>query len=275
MLGQPVTRCLVAGGYNVRVLARNQKYAHEVFGNMVEIIKGNAKNKADIQAAIEGCDAVHINLTHEVELVATQTIVDLSVSTGLERITYVSATTACEENRWFEMADLKMRCEAILRDCGIPAVVFCPTWALETLNNFIQGDRAAIIIGRNPPALHFFASADFGRMVAASYKDNRAFGKRLFVHGPEAITLPAALERFISTCHPQLKVVRMKLWQAQLFAQLTGRERLKDATQLISYFDKVGELGDPNEANILYGAPTITLEEWCKISKESHAGLPN
>jgi hypothetical protein len=30
----------------------------------------------------------------------------------------------------------------------------------------------------------------------------------------------------------------------------------------MAYFDKVGELGDPTEANQLLGAPTTTLDAW-------------
>ena len=168
-----------------------------------------------------------------------------------------------------------MRTEKILRHSHIDHIVFCPTWVMETLQNFIHGDRAAVIIGKNPPALHFFAGSDFGRMVAASYDDERALGKRLFVHGPEGITLPDALERFVYACYPQLKVMRMKLWQARLLARLTRREGLTYATRLIAYFDKVGELGDPTEANALFGAPAITLDEWFKMPKDNIQGVPH
>jgi hypothetical protein len=175
----------------------------------------------------------------------------------------------------FELVDVKMRAEEILGHSHIAHIVFCPTWVMETLQNFIHGDRAAVIIGKNPPALHFFAAADFGRMVAASYDDDRALGKRLFVHGPEGITLPDALERFINACYPQLEVMRMKLWQARLMARLTRREGLTYATRLIAYFDKVGEMGDPTEANALFGAPGITLDEWFKMPKDNIQGLPH
>ena len=224
---------------------------------------------------MKGCDAVHINLTQESELTATQHVVDLARGMGLERVTYVSATTAREENRWFEVIDVKTRTEEVLRQGGIAHAIFCPTWVMETLQNFIHGDRAAIIIGRNPPPLHFFAAADFGRVVAASYDDDRALGKRLFIHGPEGITLPDALERFVKACHPEVKPMRMKLWQARLIARLTGRERMSYVTRLIAYFDQVGELGDPSEANALFGAPSITLDEWFKMPKEGRQGLPH
>lgn len=32
----------------------------------------------------------------------------------------------------------------------------------------------------------------------------------------------------------------------------------------MAYFDKVGEMDDPTEANDLLGAPTTTLAEWIK-----------
>jgi hypothetical protein len=146
---------------------------------------------------------------------------------------------------------------------------------MESLHNFIHGDQAVLIMGKNPPALHFFAAADFGQMVAASYEYDCALGKRLFVHGPEGITLPDALERFVNAFHPELKIMRMKLWQAQLAAKLTRREGLTYIASLIAYFDKVGELGNPTEANGLYGMPSTTLDEWFKTSKENLKGLPH
>jgi uncharacterized protein YbjT (DUF2867 family) len=267
MLGQPVTHALVDRGHQVRILVRSPEKAQQMFGNTVEIVEGNALNREHIQSAIAGCDAVHINLTQETELTATQQVIELAAGSPVQRLSYVSATTACEENRWFELVDVKMRSEAIIRRSGIPYSIFCPTWVMETLQNFIHGNRAVVIIGKNPPVLHFFAALDFGRMVAASYDDDRALGKRLFVHGPQGITLPEAMQRFINACYPQLNLMQMKLWQARLIARLTGREPLAYACQLIAYFDKVGELGDPTEANALFGAPSITLDDWFKTAK--------
>ena len=190
-------------------------------------------------------------------------------------MSYVSATRAREENRWFEVVDVKMRTEEVLRRSGIPHVVFCPTWVMETLQNFVHGKRAVIIVGRNPPKLHFFAAGDFGRMVAESYADDRTLGKRLFVHGPEGVTLPEALERFYVACHPDLRVMRMKLWQARLVATMRKRDRLSYVAKLIAYFDKVGELGDPAEANALLGAPSTTLDEWFTMPHWNWKGLPH
>ena len=267
MLGQPVTHCLVEAGNQVRVLVRNRAKAHRMFGEEIEIIVGDALNRENIQAAMAGCEAVHLNLPQRSELTAMQHITDLGKTNGLERITYISATTVCEANRWYDLVDVKMRTEHVLRSSGIGNTIFCPTWAMETLPNFIRGNRAVVIVSKSPPSLHFLAGADLGRMVAASYEDHRALGKRLFVHGPESMTLLDAFQRFVRTCYPGKKVRQMKLWQAKWIAKLTGREELAEATKLIAYFDKVGELGDPAEANLLFGAPSVTLDEWFRMQK--------
>jgi uncharacterized protein YbjT (DUF2867 family) len=220
--------------------------------------------------ALDGCGAVHISLPHELERNAVRHLIDLAPIVKLERISYVSATGVCEENRWFEIIDAKARTEELLSQSGIPHTVFRPTWVMEVLPNFVKRSRAVIIEGRNPPGLHFFAAADFGRIVANAYDDERTIGKRLYVHGPEAITLPDALLRFFAACHPQHKVMRLKLWQARLIAQF--KREMGFVTRLIGFYDKVIELGDPSEANALLGAPTTTLDEWIESRAATDRG---
>jgi uncharacterized protein YbjT (DUF2867 family) len=260
ILGLPVTQSLLNKGQRVRVLARDKDGARRICGNRVEIFEGSALKKTDIQSALEGCEGVHISLPLESELAAIRHVIDHAAGCNVERITYVSATTAFEENQWFDMIDEKIRCEKLLKQSGIAYTIFCPTWAMETLHNFVKSKKAIIIVSPNPASIHFFAAADFGRIVAESYEDNRALGKRLFIHGPEPITLPDAFDRFIAVCHPGIRVLRIKLWQARFLSKFVGS--LSYITRLISYFDRVGEMGDPTEANTLLGAPSVSLEEW-------------
>ena len=274
MLGQPVVNCLTEKGHTVRLLTRNALKTKELFGDKVEISEGSAVNRDDIRTALEGSDAVHINLSPAIEYAATKNVIELAQH-QLERISYVSATTLSEENRWFDRVDVKMRTEELLASSGIQHVIFRPTWVMETLLNFIVGNRAIVIKGKNPPLLHFFAAADFGRIVAASFEDNRALGKRLYVYGPEGISLNDAMERFVASCFPDAKVMRWKLWQARIAAKLMRNESLADVTKLIAYLDIAGEHGDPSEANALFGAPSITLDEWFEMPKENQRGWPH
>ena len=45
------------------------------------------------------------------------------------------------------------------------------------------------------------------------------------------------------------------------------RKALGGIVELIEYFDKVGESGDPTETNALFGAPSLTLDDWCHSAK--------
>jgi uncharacterized protein YbjT (DUF2867 family) len=191
-------------------------------------------------------------------------LADAGGSFNLSRISYVSGTSVREENRWFDVVDVKMQAEALLTRSGIPPTVFCPTWVMEVLPNFVRPDRAVVIQGKNPPGFHFFAAADFGRMVAESYEDERALGKRLFIHGPESFTLLEAVRAFHEACHPQIKLMRLKPWQARMVAKLTRNRSLESVARLIAYFDKTEEHGDPTEANALLGTPPTTLDEWIR-----------
>ena len=268
-LGAPVVHAMAERGHTVRVLVRSAEKARRILGSVAEVVEGDSTDGGSLRNAVNGCDAVHISLPMESELIATQHVVELATANKLDRISYVSATSVCQENRWFEIVDVKARAEEVLRRSGIPHTVFRPTWVMEVLPNFVKPDRAVVIRGKNPPELHFFAAEDFGRAVATSYEDDRALGKRLYIHGPEGITLPDALERFFRGCHPDLKVIRLKLWQARWVARLTGR--MNYVARLIAFFDRVGELGDPAEANALLGAPPTTLDEWIESQGDERA----
>ena len=267
-MGNPVTRFLADRGHAVRILTRSVEKARRMFDGTVEIVEGDSSNKNHIENAVDGCEAVHVSLPMESELVAVQHLINSSVTTNLSLISYTSGTSVREENRWFKLTDIKMRAENLIRNSGIPYTIFCPTWVMEVLHKFVQGDRAAVITGKNPTGIHFFAADDFGRLVATAYDDERSIGKRLFIHGPESITLPKALETLLEACYPHLKVARLKLWQARLIARLTGR--MDSVSRLIQYFDKVGELGDPSEANAILGTPSTTFGDWIKRQEKRY-----
>jgi hypothetical protein len=77
-----------------------------------------------------------------------------------------------------------------------------------------------------------------------------------------------ALLRYCTKFHPEIKQVSsMPFWLVNLLAAFTRNQELKGAAAMMSYFEKVGEMGDPTEANDLFGAPEITLDRW--LERES------
>jgi len=186
---------------------------------------------------------------------------------GLARITYISGATALEQNRRFPMTAQKLEAERALRACGVPFTLFCPTWPLEQLPRLAQGGKP-MVIADDPPLYHWFAAGDLARMVSAAYRLEAAAGKKLFVHGPEAMTMIEALARYCRVFYPEVESIPvMPIDAARAAAKSTGNQMLGFFAELMAYFEKVGELGDPGEANRLLGAPATTLDEWIDQQK--------
>lgn len=105
-------------------------------------------------------------------------------------------------------------------------------------------------------------------MVANAYQQEAALNKRLYVHGPEPLTMPEALEQYCRTFYPEIEsVTMMPIEMARAAAKSTDNQMLAFFAELMAYFQKVGEPGDPTEANQLLGAPTTTLADWIEQQK--------
>ena len=271
LLGQPVARRLQADGFAVRLLARDADKARSMFGDLCEVIPGDVTDPGSLGRALEGCDGVHISVGGPVDQLSAENVAALAPRLGLERITYISGSTVFEQNRWFPMVEQKLEAEKAIRDSGVRYTIFCPTWPMEQLPRFARGGQPTLI-GKHPKPLHWFAADDLARMVSTAYQKEAAANKRFIIHGPEEMTMKQALERYCQAFYLEGKPVSvMPIWLAKAIGILTRNEELKFASRLMAYFDKVGELGDPAEANQILGAPTTILDAWIERRKALNA----
>ena len=105
-------------------------------------------------------------------------------------------------------------------------------------------------------------------MISKAFQTQEAVGKRLYVYGPEAMTMSAAILRYCNVLHPEVtKVSSMPIWLAKLIGTLTKNEGMKFAANLMGYFNKTAEAGDSSEADRILGKPETTLEEWIEIRR--------
>jgi hypothetical protein len=125
-----------------------------------------------------------------------------------------------------------------------------------------------MVMGHQPTPWRWIAAADYARMVSTAYSTPEAAGKTLYICGPEALTMEEALERYVAACAPEAKITQVPFWVLSIMALFPGREQLRRVgLPLMRYFSKVHEIGDPAEADSLLGAPTITVDEWCRLRK--------
>lgn len=267
LLGEPVARGLGDAGFTVRVMSRNAGRARAKFPQPFEVFEGDALERGGIEQALTGCDAVHISIDHEREDECVTHVVEAARAHGIERITYVSGTTVCEENRWFPLVDRKIKSEQAIVSSGIAYTIFCPGWFMEMLPRFVR-DGHGMMFGKPSRRWHFVSVQDFARMVVESYRRPEAANQRFYVHGPQALTVLAALQHYCQALHPEIKsILRVPYLAVRLIAWLTGNAELQAGVNMVSYLEKVGERGDPAQANSILGAPQLTLRQWLQTQK--------
>ena len=267
MLGGSAARQLHEDGFQVRIMARDLEKAQAQFDEGFELFAGDVANLADLEQALAGCHGAHISVGGPADQISAENVAALAPQLGLAQVTYISGSTVREENGWFPMTAQKLAAETAVLQCGVPTTIFCPTWPMEQLPRFVINGQATLVGDLQTP-WHWFASADLGRMVANAYQTEEALGKRLYIHGPEPITMKAALERYCRTFYPEIEeVMVMPIDFARSTAEATGNMMLGFFAELMAYFQKVGEPGDPAQANQILGAPTTTLDAWIEQQK--------
>ncbi len=270
MLGEPVARQLHRDGYAVRVLTRNPEKARAKLGDSFEFFKGDVGDRSSLEKALDGCFGVHINLRggtraedfDRIEYEGTANVASVSARIGVRRLTYLSGAAVFEENSWFPSVRAKLQAEAAIRESGVSYSIFCATHFMESLPLYIRGKRASII-GKQPHRLHWLAADDYAKMVSKAFQLPEAVNKRFFIYGPEALTIQEALTKYCSIVCPDVKVSSVPIWLISLIGKVSFNPELKFIAELMRFFEKTGEGGDPSEANMLLGTPANTLEQWC------------
>lgn len=267
MLGEPVARRLRADGFQVRIFTRHPDKARPKFGAEYEVVGGDVEDQSSLDAASRGCQAVHINLEGgldpDLERRGAQNVVRAASKAGLQRVTYLSGTSVTQANCWYAGTKAKFEAEAAVRASGVPYTIFQATFFMETLPKFVRRTRASIL-GRQPHPWRWVAAEDYARMVSTAYETPTAANKTLHVFGPQPWTMKQALQTYCRMAQPGAKVGAVPFWMAALIASLSHDKELEAVLPFFRYCEKVAEEGDPAEANALLGAPTTTLEQWCK-----------
>lgn len=260
MLAKPVIQNLDKEKFQLRLFSRTVK--NSMFEKDYDILQGDVFNTNDLDRAMKGCDAVHISLSNVDEAKATEVIIKVAKKNQIKIISFVSGCTVSNENRWFKMIDNKYLAEQAIIKSGISYLIFRPTWFFESLDLMIRNGKATVI-GKQPNSFHWVAADDFARMIATAYMKSEALNKIFYILGPSPFLMKELLERYCSENFAAIKKVSsVPIGMIKFIAMLSRNKQLKNAAELFAYFEKVKEVGDTNETNLLLGKPEITFDNW-------------
>jgi uncharacterized protein YbjT (DUF2867 family) len=205
MLGRPVVREMVAAGFRVTAMVRDVAQAEKKLPDSVRLVEGDLARKKDIRIAMEGADAVYLNLSSRPEVKKYDSfiperdglenvlavvdelnngprngrnVMDLKVKRVAAISSLVQRYQGMDGFRWWAF-EIKQWAEKTLREVDVPVTVFYPSSFMETIDQggIMQGHRL-MLVGKSRQPMHFIAGEDYGRMVAASFRNiNEAIRK--------------------------------------------------------------------------------------------------
>jgi NADH dehydrogenase len=207
-LGAAVTRLLLDRGEQVRILARSSS-AHEPLAQAgAEVVRGDLKDRASLDAACKGVDVVitTANSAHRggddnprtVELEGNRNLVDAAKDAGVRQFIFVSAQIA-DPNSPVPFLAGKGQTEEHLRASGMPYTIIAPNMFMEVWTTMLVGAPAragapVTLVGEGRRKHSFISASDVARFIVAAVRKPSALGKRLVLGGPRPLSLREVAE---------------------------------------------------------------------------------
>ena len=273
-LGAPVAREL-AKTFQVRALVRSPEKARTMLPSNVEVVEADLRDVASLRAALDGVDAIYLNLATETAdpnlpfYEEREGVANLLAAIRGLPICYVAkigalgayppALAGLKRNMVPNL--IRMEGHALIAASGIPHTFFAPTHFMELLPNMIQG-RALQWVGNTTIKVYWISVTDYARQVVKAFQHPEAVPTDVPVQGPEAITVRQAMKLFVANYDPTLKTRVAPLWVMRLIGLFNPKMRF--VAHLFAYF---GNHEDPFYAGQTWkdlGKPTMTLVEFSK-----------
>jgi uncharacterized protein YbjT (DUF2867 family) len=229
-LGRPVVRRMLHEGMQVRVLTRDPDKAFRLLPADIEIIQGNLQNVSGLRQAAVGCHAIHVSVSTENPRAKFRPELDgtINVLKALrdQPKTVLSVVTALRteptKGRWLDQ-DLKGQLEETVRTSGHPYLIWKPSWVMESLPLFLDGDTFRSPVRKSPP-IHWVAGDDLGRWVSTALIGELQ-DREFHVQGPEGVSFQDAVERFLSKLDPAIRVKHLPIMWIHLKGLFNSRTR--------------------------------------------------
>lgn len=273
-LGAPVTAEL-AKSFQVRAIVRSPDKAKAMLAPHIEIVQGNLQDINSLRAALDGIDAIYLNLATETtnlglpfyeEREGVKNLMTAIQGLNIRYIAKIGALGAYPpalKGLKYNMVPniIRMEGHTIIADSGIPHTFFAPTHFMELLPNMID-KHAMQWIGNTKIKIYWISVVDYAQQVVKAFQNPETMPEHCAVQGPEAISVRQAMERFVKNYDPTLKIRIAPLWVMKMIGFFNPK--MKFVAHLFEYF---GNHEDPFHAGKTWqelGKPETTLEMFAK-----------
>lgn len=275
LLGKPVTKALIDAGFDVTLLVRDKNLAEKLFPK-VAIIKGDLRNRNDIETAIQNQDAIFLSLSvkqiekeneFHTESEGLDLVIDVAKRLKIKRIAYLASLVHLYQGmNSFDWWVFRIKQEAVrkIKNSGIAYTIFYPSAFMESI--FYQSKQGSMIAlgGKSEYPMYYVAAEDYARQVAKSFEILEDTESRDFViQGLDAFTQEAAAKTFIQ--HYKKEKLRT-IWAPMSVMKLMGifSQKFDYGYHIVEALNKYPEKFEAQSTWNSLGKPQITLTDFAK-----------
>ncbi len=274
LLGKPVTQALIKAGFAVTVLVRNEALGKKLFPE-ASIVKGDLKNKTDIENAMQGQDAIYLSLSvtqteaptdFHPESDGLNAIIEIAKRLNIKRLVYLSSLVHLYQGmNNFDWWVFRIKQEAVrkIKESGIAYTIFYPSTFMESI--FYQSKQGKFVAlgGKSEYPLYYIAADDYGQQVVNSLQILGDENHDFVVQGTEAFTQDEAARFFIQ----HYKKEKLFAVTAPMFAmKILGffSQKFNYGYHIIEALNKYPELFEAQPTWDLLGKPSISLKDFAE-----------
>ncbi|RED43371.1 SDR family oxidoreductase [Aestuariispira insulae] len=211
ILGNVICQDLLGKGRKVRALVRTSSDSDKVAALKeagAEIVIGDLKDPASLDAACDGVDAVITTASstlsrtegddiETVDRLGQMALVEAAKKAGVNHFLFVSFPQAGRE---FPLQDAKRAVENAIEQSGMTYTILHPThfrevWLSPALG-FDTAEGSVRIFGEGQGRISWVSLLDVRDAVVNSLDNAKAHNRTIRLGGPEALTLLEVIERF-------------------------------------------------------------------------------
>jgi uncharacterized protein YbjT (DUF2867 family) len=275
LLGKPVTQALVGAGFEVTVLVRDTILAEKLFSK-VRILKGDLRNRNDIETAMQGQEAIFLSLSvkqtekeHEfhTEAEGIDLVVEVAKSLNISRITYLSSLAHLYQGmNGFDWWVFRVKQAAVqkIKNSGIAYTIFYPSIFMESIIHQSKQGSMIALGGKSVYPMYYVAAEDYARQVAKSFEVLSENESRDFVvQGSEAFTQEEAAKTFIQYYR---KEKLRTMWAPMFVMKLMGKfsQKFDYGYHIVEALNKYPEKFEAQSTWDLLGKPITRLKDFAE-----------
>jgi uncharacterized protein YbjT (DUF2867 family) len=278
-IGPKIVHKLRAEGKDVRCLVRDRRRGKQLESWACELVEGDVTDRASLDRAVPGCDAV-IHLVsilvgserdfQRVMEQGTRNVVDAAKAAGVRRFVLMSALGTTDATRdLVPYYKAKWEMERAVRESGLEYVIFRPSFvfgpdggALQRFMRVARLSPVTPIVGSGRQRLQPIWVDDVAAHFAAAVDKPEAANRTFEIGGPDVVTWNEfweRLKRVRGMRRPSIHVpTRLLRMQAVVLEQLPNPPVTRDQLTMLEAGDNVVS---NNEAVETFKLPLVPLDD--------------